>query len=96
MDKLNIPGYVTYYCHIGDRISISIKPIDKKGPLITLDEKGRWINKIRRSFYQIDEDGARFCHTAKKGSDLDSYVPDGKLFVDDNALATKKERMGRR
>lgn len=93
MNKTNvpkIPGYITYLTTVGDNISITLKPIDQHGPMATLDEKGRWINTLNKTFYKIDKTGARWKHTvSKKVTDLTAYYPSDSDFVHDNELAHK-------
>jgi hypothetical protein len=89
-----IPGYTTYVVYMGDKISISMKPTHESGPLMTLDEEGRWVDKIHRAFYILDSSGALWQHIAKKGTILEDYIP-GK-FVPKNHLATLAENAKRR
>jgi hypothetical protein len=88
-----LPGYITYVVTMGDKVSIGMKPIDKPKPLMTL-VNGIWMNKITRSFYKLDSDGARWVHIAKKNTDLEGYTPG--TYVPDNHLASLKDIKKRR
>ena len=92
METFSIPGHQTYIVTIGDRVSISLKPTDKSGPLMTLDPTGRWVNPIRRTIYKIDADGAVWSYGVAKKYNFATYIPPEDKFVPFNHLAHQKAR----
>jgi hypothetical protein len=95
-NEFNIPGFNVYIVEIGEKLSIQIKPIDKSGPLISLREDGKWVDPLTRSFFKIDSDGALWIQSAKKGTDISSFVPDDNRYIPKNHLATLKYNATRR
>jgi hypothetical protein len=67
---------------MGNKISISLKPQHESGPLMSLDDEGRWYSKPRNAFYRIDSNGARWIAKVKKRGKhitLSEYEPDNVL-----------------
>lgn len=78
-----VPGYTTYIVKMGEKISFHLKPTHESGPLMSLDEEGRWYSKPKNAFYKIDSDGARWVATLRPNKKIEN-----PRFVPDNVLAT--------